>query len=473
MEQEAREHLIDFCILTNYRYSPNWHHNVIAEKLEEIESGKFSARGKRILMLFLPPRSGKSELATVNFPAWYLGKNPNKEVITVSYSGELAQDFGKKTREIISDIPYKRIFGLSLKEDEKGAAKWKTEKGGSYTSIGVGGALTGRGANILCLDDLIKNREEANSEVYRDKVWSFFLSTAYTRLEPNGVVIVCLTRWHYDDLAGRILNEPEFKDKIEVIEFPAIAEQNEKYRKKGEALWPERYSAEYYESFKRLDLYEFSSLYQQKPLISETQEFKQEYFRYFEENEIVNEKLVINILIDPAISKKDTACDTGIIDVAKIKDKPEWFILDDASEKIDPGKLIETVFKKVENYKKDYDCIVNVWVETVAYQEALSYWFKEKMRDKEVYFTINEIHTKSDKEQRIRGLIPLYKQGIIKHRPAMKGGKLEQQAVYFPFGKLVDSLDALSFNLQATVPTKKKSLGSRSTEETSDNSTGY
>jgi (2Fe-2S) ferredoxin len=138
-----------------------------------------------------------------------LGRNPDKEIITVSYSGELAQDFGSKTRSLVNSGVYQSIFNTRLKEDEQAKAKWKTQEGGSYTSVGVGGAITGRGANILIFDDPIKNREEAESEVYREKVWQFFTSTAYTRLEPKAVIIVILTRWHVDDLAGRIMENDE------------------------------------------------------------------------------------------------------------------------------------------------------------------------------------------------------------------------------------------------------------------------
>lgn len=248
MNQQARNHLIDFAIATNPRYEPAWFHEVVAKELERIES--FGDRDYKVLLVFVPPRHGKSELCSIAFPAWYLGRNADKEIITVSYSAELAQDFGSKTRAIVNGEAYPLIFNVSLKEDEQAKAKWRTNKGGSYTSVGVGGPITGRGANVLLFDDPIKNREEAESEIYRERVWSFFTSTAFTRLEPKGVIVVILTRWHVDDLAGRILKNPELSKRCKIIHFPAIAIKQESTREIGDALWPERFNEQALEEIK-------------------------------------------------------------------------------------------------------------------------------------------------------------------------------------------------------------------------------
>ena len=145
--QLGRYSLIDFCILTNPKYKPNWHHEVVADELEKLEKGEANWK---ILILMLPPRSGKSELASINFPAWYLGRNDDKEIITCSYSADLAIDFGGKTRNLIDSQSYKYIFGnVELKEDEKSKAHWRTSKNGSYISTGIGGPITGRGADCL------------------------------------------------------------------------------------------------------------------------------------------------------------------------------------------------------------------------------------------------------------------------------------------------------------------------------------
>ena len=443
MEQEARNDLIAFCILTHKDYFAGWHHEIIAQKLMAVERGEI----KR-LILMLPPRHGKSLLASISFPAWYLGRNPDREIITASYSQELAVDFGSKTRDLIQDEIYQNIFNVSLKPDEKSKSKWMTSAKGTYTSVGIGGAITGRGANILIIDDPIKNREEADSVIIRDKVWNWYTSTAYTRLEKDAAIILILTRWHLDDLAGRLVEaEKQGGERWEIVKFPALAIEDEKYRQQGEPLWESKYSKQVIENIKQtIGLLDFSALYQQEPILAETQEFREEYFRYFDELDLQDKRMAIHILIDPAISKRDEACNTGVIDVAKLTEQPFWHVLDDRSGKLDPLQVIEMTFTKVNEYKRTYPMAsVDVWIETVAFQEAYMYFFKEEMRKRQEYFNINEIKTRQDKNLRIRGLIPLYKTGVIKHRAWMKRGALEGELVQFPVGRLVDRIDALSF----------------------------
>jgi hypothetical protein len=468
----ASNHLIDFCILTNKKYDPNWHHREIAKALEKVERGEI----KR-LAIFMPPRHGKSELATINFPAWYLGRNPDKEVITVSYSGELASKFGAKTRDKVNDEMYQRIFrDVKLKQDTKSKDFWQVEQGGSYDSVGLGGAITGKGANLLIIDDPIKNKEESQSDVYRDKAWDYYTSTLYTRLEPNAAIVLILTRWHYDDLAGRVLGaDSEFKDEWTVIDFPAIAEKDEAFRKKGEPLWESRYTLDDLMRIKAtVGLMDWSSLYQQHPLINELQEFKSEYFRYFEESQLENQIMNIDIFIDPALGERDKKqnCEVGFISRAKINDKPEWYLLDDFSGYLTPDQMIELLFKLYIDYKITYPLAnVNVWIEYEALQKSLKYWIEEEQRRRQVYFNVNEAKkTQGDKDQRIRGLIPIYRMGLIKHRPYMKGAELEKQALEFPMGKLKDRLDALSFGIMEDVtnPTYYKRVEPKEENKVSD-----
>ena len=454
MEAQARNSLAVFSVLTNPKYAINWHHRAIMEKLEAVERGEI----KR-LILTMPPRHGKSQLASINFPAWYLGKNPDKEIIIASYNSDLAQDFGGKTRELVSDPIYQNIFGTNLRSDEKSKSKWRLKEGGTYTAVGVGGAITGRGANVFIIDDPLKNREEANSLLIRDKQWEWYTSTAYTRLEKDAAIILILTRWSYDDLAGRLLEaQEEGAEEWELVTFPAVATEPEKHRKIGDPLWEDKYDKAALENIKTtVGLMDWAALYQQTPIISETQEFKQEYFRYFDEEELKDERMYINILIDPAISQRDEACNTGIIDVAKKTTHPYWYVLDDSSGKLDPYKMINLIFAKVQYYEQEYPmATVRVYIETVAYQQSLMYYFKEEMKKREVYFHIHELKSRMDKHTRIRGLIPLYKSGVVQHRHFMKKGALEMELLQFPFGKLLDRIDALAFNLEAAPSTRRK-----------------
>lgn len=430
----AREDLIDFSIVVSSKYSATWFHEEVAKQLMAVERGEI-----RRLMIFCPPRHGKSQIASINFPAWYLGRNPDKEIITASYSGELAQDFGYKTRDLVNDDIYHKIFNLRLKEDSKSKAKWMTNKNGSYTSVGVGGAITGRGANILLIDDPLKNREEAESKVVRDKIYSWYTSTAYTRLEKDGAIVLIMTRWHLDDLAGKILDNDN--ESWQIVEFPAIAEKDEKYRKIGEPLWPDKYDLKALEDIKRnIGIYDFSALYQQNPIPTESQDFRKNYFRYFEEEEIKDKQLQYYITVDLAIGQKEQNDNTAIIVVGKERVGANWYIIEKNIGRLTPLEVIDELFALYLKYRP-----IKIGIETVAYQEALVYFLTAEMKKRQIYLPIQELKPKSDKELRIRGLIPLYKTGVIWHRHS--DIDLEEELLTFPKGKHDDIIDALSYQL--------------------------
>lgn len=438
--QAGRFSLIDFSILTNPKYKPNFHHELIAKELEKAEN---NTAAWKILILMCPPRSGKSEEATINFPAWFLGRNPDKEVITASYSAELALDFGGKTREIIGSEEYHYIFGeVSLKSDEQSKAKWKTNKGGSYTSVGIGGPVTGRGADILIIDDPIKNSEEAESQLIRDKHWQWFITTAYTRLQPNGRVVLILTRWHLDDLAGRIMANKEFASRLKVISFPAIAEEDDQYRKKGEALWPQRYDLAELESIKRgIGTYAFGSLYQQSPIISENQEFKKEWIKHRSRQEIEKLDTRKYLTIDTAISKRDEADSTGI--TRNYVDRENKWNISTLTLKISPKELIDLMFTL---YREDH--YEKIGIEKGIYSMAIKPFLDDEMRKRNVFLPMVELlHQQTHKETRIRGLIPRYESGSIFHLQG-ECEELEDEMLMFPKGVHDDTLDSLAYQLQ-------------------------
>jgi phage terminase large subunit-like protein len=235
-------------------------------------------------------------------------------------------------------------------------------------------------------------------------------------------------------------------DRWQVVRFPAIAEEDEKFRKKGEALWSEKFPIEKLLTIKNsIGITDFEALYQQNPLSSETAAFKQEYFSYYSEEQLPPQ-MTIDITVDPAISKKKEACNTAIVAVGKAHTNINWFVLDYVFGKFNPGELMENTFKMFKELKTLYgDASIRVWIEGVAYQESLEYFFREKMKQEEIYFIVNTFVDRHDKEQRIKGLEPLYRVGIIKHRHWMKD--LESELVKFPVGKTVDIIDALSFHL--------------------------
>jgi predicted phage terminase large subunit-like protein len=199
----------------------------------------------RRLLVSMPPRHGKSEFCSKYFPAWFVGSQPERRVILASYEADFAAGWGRKVRDLLNEFG-QQYFGVSVRDDSSAADRWdlSDHEGGMWTA-GVGGPITGKGADLLIIDDPVKNAEEANSITYRDKAWNWYVSTAYTRLEPGAGIILIMTRWHADDLAGRIIgNAGRTGEQWRTLTLPALAEEDDPLgRPPGEALWPERYSA--------------------------------------------------------------------------------------------------------------------------------------------------------------------------------------------------------------------------------------
>ena len=251
---------------------PAGHHQRIAEQLEAVERGDIDR-----LMIFMPPRHGKSELASKRFPAWCLGRDPKRQIIAASYNSDLASDFGRNVRNIVAAPEFGQVFtGVSLAPDSQAANRMNTNRGGTYVAAGVGTAVTGRGADIALIDDPFKDREEADSERRRETVWDWYRSTLYTRLMPGGAVVLIQTRWHEDDLAGRLL---EHEGRVEdggqwtVLDLPAIDAS-------GAALWPEWYDVPALMRIKdTIGQREWSALYQQQPQPDEGTYFQRDWLQ--------------------------------------------------------------------------------------------------------------------------------------------------------------------------------------------------
>jgi predicted phage terminase large subunit-like protein len=225
----ARRRLLPFVQKINPRYLPGWVHEDICRRLERFSRDVEEGKSPR-LMLLMPPRHGKSELASRMFPAWHLGRCPDHEIIACSYNVSLAMSFSRKVKEVLQDPVYQAIFDTRLHPDFQAAEEWGVQgHRGGYVAAGVGGGITGKGAHVLVIDDPIKNAEEADSADLREKLWDWYGSTAYTRLAPGGGVLVIQTWWHDDDLAGKLqlAMADDEADQFEVVKYPAIAEADE------------------------------------------------------------------------------------------------------------------------------------------------------------------------------------------------------------------------------------------------------
>ena len=261
-EVAAMGSLLGFAVACWPGYLLGDHHKAIAAALKRVAKGQ-----TKRLMIAMPPRHGKSMLASEFFPAWYLGRNPGHQVIAATYAQELADDFGRKVRNLVAGDVFQEIFpGLGLSGDSTAAKRFHTPQGGAYFAVGVGGPITGRGAHLLLVDDPIKGREDAESETYRRRLKDWYTSVARTRLMPGGAIVVIQTRWHDDDLAGWLLREHAHEG-WEVLSLPAIAEPGDPLgRAEGDALWPEAYPLDELEVLKRsLGSRDWAALYQQRP----------------------------------------------------------------------------------------------------------------------------------------------------------------------------------------------------------------
>jgi predicted phage terminase large subunit-like protein len=416
--EKARQSLIQFTEYTNPEYRAANHHKQIAEKLEAVERGEIDR-----LMIFMPPRHGKSELASRRFPAWYLGKNPNKQIIAASYNSDLAGDFGREVRNIVNSPEYKQLYGVKLAADSQAANRWHTDKDGMYVAAGVGTAITGRGAHIALIDDPLKDREEADSEVIRDKVYNWYTSTLYTRLMPGGAIVLIQTRWHDDDLAGRLLSEGS--DDWEILELPA--------EKDKEALWPDWYPIETLNRIKEaLPSRDWNSLYQQNPIPDDGEFFKREWFHRYD---IAPKHLNIYITHDDAVT--DGAGDFTEIGVFGVDPVDNIYILDWWSGQTTSDVWTDELIGLVNKY--DPFAVVG---ETGPIRRAVEPFLLKRMEKKKIYCRLEWLPTIGDKAARARSFQGLASMGKVYLPNTDWADDLLRQLMRFPAGVVDDKVDA-------------------------------
>ena len=401
------------------------------------------------LMVFLPPRHGKSMLVSHYFPAWYLGMFPDNRVILTAYEADFASGWGRRARDVLSEYG-KPFFGITVDDKSSAANRWdiKGHTGGMVTA-GVGGPITGKGADVLIIDDPVKNPEEATGQTYRDKTYEWYQSTAYTRLEPKGAVILIMTRWHEDDLAGRILNSMNELngEQWEVINLPAIADERDILgRNPGEPLWPERYNIKELNRIKATTgSYWWSSLYQQRPQPPEGGILKRSWIKHYQPYELppLNE-LSIYQAWDLAISQKETADYTVCTTVGVTKEK-QIYVLDWYRDRIDFPNQVRMVQSQAKKWNP-----LQIGIESNAYQQALPQQLKRTSM-----LPIKEVKRTNDKVTRISSAFVHFENGkILLPENHHELENFINEYVYFPQGKHDDMLD--STELAIELVTKRK-----------------
>ena len=451
-----------FACAIDRQYRPQWFHRIIAKKLEDVMRRVENGESPRV-MIHMPPRHGKSDLATQKFPAWVLGHHPDWPFIVASYAQDLATKFGQGTRDIMDSRNYQAVFKTRLREDTKAKSSWMTNEKGGYEAAGIGGPITGKGFKIGIIDDPFKNFEEADSELIRENVHQWYKSTFSTREEGDGAIIIIDTRWHEDDLDGRLLKEQQDAeddgedkseyDQWEVLDFAAVAEVDEPpYRKKGEGLWPAKFSqAKYEKRRKTVGPYLWSAMYQQHPYSVDTQELRDDWIKKRLWEEVKQMKTRKFATIDTALGKKrakkvrtgDESNDPDYTGVTRnyVDLGNNWNIKSRRYE-INSKGLIELIFTL---HSEGFEAI---GIEEGAFISAVEPFLKDEIKKRGIYPNVVTLkHHETMKETRIRGLIPKYSVGEVYHIVG-ECDDLEGEMRKFPRGKHDDCLDATAYQLQ-------------------------
>jgi predicted phage terminase large subunit-like protein len=409
------------------------HHQIMAEAFERVAAGEL----KR-LIINMPPRHTKSEFASYLLPSWFLGKFPEKKIIQTAHTAELAVGFGRKVRNLVQSEQYAKVFDTKLSTDSKAAGRWNTHKGGDYFAIGVGGAVTGKGADLLIIDDPHSEQEakQGNPEVY-DSVYEWYTSGPRQRLQPGGAIIVVMTRWSKRDLAGQILKgaERDGSDQWEVIEFPAILPS-------GNPLWPGFWSKEALESLKaELPVAKWEAQYQQNPISEGGAIVKREQWQIWDREAPPACEYIIQSW-DTAFEKNNradySACTTwGVFDHPnKHGDlRPNIILLDAYKARLEFPELKKKAFEMWKEW--DPDTLI---VEKRAAGAPLIY----EMRKMGIPLSEYTPGKGSDKIARVNSIADLFASGVVWCPEKRWAEEVMEEMASFPNGDHDDLVDSSS-----------------------------
>lgn len=436
--RNSRRGLLGFVEYTYSRWQTGQHHVEICEALEAL-----AKREIRRLLIEAPPRHSKSEIASRRFPAWYLGHNPEHQIIAASYNERLATNNGRSVRNIVGDSRYLNIFdGVSLAPDSKAAGRWNTSAGGAYLAAGIGGGITGWGANLGIIDDPFKGRQEADSQLIRDNVWDWYTSEFYTRLMPGGAVLMMLTRWHEDDLAARALDSEDWHR----ITLPAI--QNEGSEKE-QALWPAWYPLERLHEIRDvLPARDWYSLYQQSPRAEQGTYMLRDWFserydlRHDDKGKLLPpEPVNIYITGDFAVSERTSNNDPDFTELAVIGVgvSSKIYILDWWHGQTTPDVWIDALLDLCAKYKP-----LAFFGEGGVIRRSVEPFLAQRMRERSTYVRVEWINPIHDKTVRGRALQGLASMGRVIFPRNDWAQRVIDIVVGFPGARYDDAFDALA-----------------------------
>jgi predicted phage terminase large subunit-like protein len=441
-EERARRSLDAFA----YRMlglEPVRHHRFVNEKLEAVERGEIER-----LMLFEPPGHAKSTYASHLFPGWYLGRNPHRSVIAASHTAQLATRFGRKVRNLFAspDWPFEDV---ALAGDSRAADQWETTVGGEYFAVGVGGAVTGRRADLAVVDDPIKGRKDADSITVRENLWEWYRADLHNRLKPGAAIILIQTRWHEDDLAGRILPEDyqgetgwvagQDGESWFVVNLPALAEAKDALKRKlGAPLWPEWITLEKLEIEKVVQgPRNWAALYQQRPAPEEGNFFLRDWWRWYE-TAPPKDTLRIYAASDYAVTAHGG--DFTVHGVGGVDADDNLYILDWWRDQTASDVWVETLLDLMQTWRP------LKWAEEKGQiEKSVGPFIDKRMRDRRVYCHREQYASAADKPTRAQAFRARMAMGkIFWPRNAPWVDDVYRVLMTFPTGTVDDDVDVLS-----------------------------
>lgn len=423
----ARRDLADFCALLDPSYEPAEHTARLCAELEAVERGEVLR-----LAVFMPPRHGKTLHVSERFPAWYLGRHPERQVILASYSAELAESNSRRVRGLLRHPRYP--FAAQVSDDSHAVNRWGTTQGGTVIAAGVGGSITGFGAHILVIDDPVKGREEADSEAFRERAWEWYREVARTRLMPGGAIVLCQTRWHEDDLAGRILVAQP--GSWRVLSLPAVAEANDQLgRATGESLWPAWFGGDELSALQaELGTRAWSALYQQAPTSDAGGLFRRAWMQ---------RRHGTPPFLAYTLCSVDSAFKTGVANDYSViatwgTDGKDFYLLDVWRERVEFPDLVHAVKAQAALHKPKAILIED----TAAGQSAL-----QQLR-RETPLPLLPVKVTAAKPARAAAVTPLFEAGKVSLPvgTAWLDAWIEEH-VAFPTGRFDDQVDTTSMAL--------------------------
>ena len=434
----ARNDLIEFCKAMQPDYKVGKHHRILADLLMQLAEG----RQDRVCVN-IPPRHGKSQLVSIYFPAWFIGRQPNKKVLMVSHTTDLAVDFGRKVRNLIDTDTYRKIFPtVTLAADSKSAGRWNTNVGGEYFACGVGSALAGRGADLLLVDDPHNEQDiiNGNFDVF-DKAYEWFTYGARTRLMPGGRVAIIQTRWHLDDLTGRVLKDMSLNDaadQYEVVEFPAILEVKKNEEIVEKALWPEFFDLEALHRTKAsMPLFQWNAQYQQNPTAEEAALIKRDWWKVWKKEDPPSCEYIIMSLDAAAESHNRadfTALTTWGVFFNEEASAYHIILLNSIKRRVEFPELKRLAYEEYEEWEPDSFIVEKKSSGVALYQE---------LRRMGVYVQEFTPHRGTgDKMARLNSVADIVQSGLVWVPETRWAEELVEEVAGFPFVSHDDLVDA-------------------------------